>query len=218
MVGDTDGCSYFMEHMQTMISVIIPYAKDRGYLREAIASIEAQTYTDWQIVEVCHDKTQGHNINRGLKIANGEWIKILHDDDILPPNSLMDLYEGIQGYDFVVGDQMTFGNERYCPDPKVYRGVLPTFRAMLDKNVIFGGTPLYRKDALESVGGYDEELHTGEEYDLHLKLLSRNCTCNYIGCVVHHYRLHEFNKSYYLGPGEKKERREFIRDIAKKYG
>ena len=201
-----------------MISVIIPYVRDRGYLREAIASVEAQTYSDWQIVEIMHNKTQGYNVNRGLQIANGEWIKILHDDDILPPNSLTDLYEGIQGYDFVCGDQMTFGDAMYCPDPQVYCGRVPDFKAMLEGNVIYGGTTLYRAEVLEAIGGYSEDLHTGEEYDLHLRLLSRNYTCNYIRRTVHHYRLHEFNKSYYMGPGEKKERREFIREIAKKYG
>jgi glycosyltransferase involved in cell wall biosynthesis len=200
-----------------MISVIIPYVRNRGYLREAIASVEAQTYTDWQIIEVMHDKTQGYNINRGLEIANGDYIKILHDDDILPPNSLMDLYEGVQGYDFVCGDQMTFGDEMYCPDPHIYCGRVPDFKTMLEGNIIYGGTTLYDRYVLDAVGGYDESLHTGEEYDLHLRLLSKNHTCNYIKRTVHHYRLHEFNKSHYMGPGEKKERREFIREIAKRY-
>ena len=200
-----------------MISVIIPYVRDRGYLNEAIKSVEEQTYTDWQIVEIMGDGTQGANINRGLKIADGEWIKILHDDDKLPPNSLMDLYEGIQGFDFVCGNQHTFGNPVFCPDPKIYVGCPPVFQEMIKDNQIYGGTTLYHRPALEAVGGYDEELHTGEEYDLHLRLMEGGYKCNYIPKVVHYYRLHEFNKSYYMGPGEKKERREFIRDIAKKY-
>jgi succinoglycan biosynthesis protein ExoO len=200
-----------------MISVIIPYKEDRGWLKDAIASVKAQTYSDWQIVEIMDDKTQGANINHGLQIADGEFIKILHDDDILPPNSLMDLFDGIQGYDFVCGDQMTFGDEIYCPDPQVYYGIIPDLMGMLIDNHICGGTTLYRKNVLLAIGGYDEDLHTGEEYDLHLKLLSRNYKGNYVGQVVHHYRLHEKNKSYYMGPGEKKERKEFIREIAKKY-
>ena len=199
-----------------MISVIIPYVRDR-YLGDATMSVRMQTYEDWEIIPVCADRTQGANINRGLRNANGEYIKILHDDDMLPRTSLQDLYDGIQGYDWVCGDHQTFGDKVFCPSPGIYKGKLPTLEEMLKGNIIGGGTTMYNKDVLLSIGGYDSTLFTGEEYDLHLKLLSKNYTCNYIGCVVHHYRLHEFNKSYYMGPGEKKERREFIREIAKKY-
>jgi len=200
-----------------MISVIIPYVKDRGYLREAIASVEAQTYSDWQIVEVMHDKTQGENINRGLQIADGEFIKVLHDDDILPPNSLMDLYEGIQGYDWVCGDHQTFGDKVFCPNPEIWKGCNPTLEGMIECNQIAGGTTLYRKDVLLEVGGYDITLFTGEEYDLNLKLLSKNYTCNYIGCVVHNYRLHGYNKSYSPGPTQREWREKYIRKITKRY-
>lgn len=203
-----------------MVSVIIPYVRDRGYLREAIASVEAQTYTDWQLVEICGNRTQGANINHGLRYANGEFIKILHDDDILPSNSLIDLYDGIQGYDFVCGDMELFGEKLYCPNPG--RGFPitmnpPTLERMLKKNCIAGGTTLYRKDMLLAVGGYNEQLHTGEEYDLHLKLLKNGYRCNYIMKIVHHYRLHEFNKSYYMRPEEKIERRKYIKEIANRY-
>ena len=203
-----------------MISVIIPYVKDRGYLREAIASVEAQTYSDWQIVEVMHDKTQGENINRGLQIADGEFIKVLHDDDILPPNSLMDLYEGIQGYDWVCGDMELFGDKMFCPNPaSAYPLTMspPTLKRMLKKNYIAGGTTLYRKDVLLEVGGYDATLFTGEEYDLHLKLLSKNYKCNYIGRIVHSYRLHGYNKSYSPGPTQREWREKYIRKITKRY-
>lgn len=204
-------------NLQIMISVIIPYVKDRGWLREAIGSVRLQ-YAEWEYITIAKDRTQGANINAGMKKAKGEFIKILHDDDILPENSLRDLREGIQGFDFVCGDQLTFGEPAFCPDPKVYEGCSPGLAKMIEGNQIFGGTTLYRKDVLLEIGGYDEDLHTGEEYDLHLRLLSKGYKCNYINKVVHHYRLHEKNKSYYMGPGEKKERREFIREIAKKYG
>lgn len=200
-----------------MISVIIPYVKDRGYLSDAIQSVTYQTFKDIELIPIQREKTQGANINRGLQIAKGEYIKILHDDDILPEDSLEILHIAIQGYDFACADQETFGEPLFCPTPEVYKGCNPTFEGMCKGNQIYGGTTIYRKDTLESVGGYDEFLWTGEEYDLHLKLLYSGYTCNYIPKVVHLYRLHEFNKSYYMGPGEKKERREFIQWIAEKY-
>ena len=201
-----------------MISVIIPYVKDRGWLEEAITSIHSQTFKDWQIVPAKGDRTQGANINAGLKLAIGEYIKILHDDDILPPNSLQDLYDGIQGFDFVCGNHETFGDPKYCPNPGIFTGCIPILEDMLKCNQIGGGTVLYRKDVLLKVEGYDEELWTGEEYDLHLKLLKAGYKCNYVNKVVHRYRLHETNKTYYMGPGTRKYRREYIREIAQRYG
>jgi len=200
-----------------MISVIIPYLRDRGYLREALASVEAQTFTDWQIVEIMHPETQGFNINKGIDMADGKYIKVLHDDDILPPNSLADLYEGIQGYDWVCGDHQTFGDIVFCPHPGIYKGCLPTLEGMKKKNQVGGGTTMYRKDVLLEVGGYNPLLVTGEEYDLHLKLLSGNYRCNYVGRVVHNYRLHGYNKSYSSGPGEREWRDKYIKEIADKY-
>jgi len=201
-----------------MISVIIPYVENRGFLEDAVLSVCSQNIDeDIELLLQKSKKTQGANVNAGLRRARGEFIKILHDDDMLPPNSLSDLRNAISENDFVCGDQETFGDEIFCPHPQVYRGRSPDFHDMLNENQIYGGTTLYRKSTLLAVGGYDEELWTGEEYDLHLRLLSVGYSCTYTPHVVHKYRLHEHNKSYYMGPGEKKERREFIREIANRY-
>jgi len=160
-------CSSFKK----MISVIIPYVKDR-YLTEAIESLWLQTCTDWEVIHAQGDRTQGENINLGLIRAKGEFIKILHDDDILPPNSLRDLLNGIEDFDWVCGDMETFGEEMYC-DKQAYTGRIPKLSMMVNENQIYGGTTLYRRSVLLEVGGYNEELHTGEEYELHLRLLHR---------------------------------------------
>lgn len=196
-----------------MISIIIPYVEDRGYLNEAILSVHAQTYKDFEIIKIRGNRTQGANINKGLKKAKGEFIKILHDDDILPPNSLEDLNIGA---DFVCGDMLTFGEAMYC-DPKIYTGCVPELSEMVKENQIYGGTTLYKTDVLLRAGGYDESLPTGEEYELYLRLLKMGIKCTYVPRVVHHYRLWEHNKSYDMGPGEKLKRREFIKQIASWY-
>jgi glycosyltransferase involved in cell wall biosynthesis len=199
-----------------MISVIIPYVKDRGYLSEAIDSVQGQTYKDWELILQRGDFTQGTNVNKGLDRAKGKYIKVLHDDDILPSTSLEDLHNGINGYDWACGNMRTFGEAKYC-DSKIYQGCQPDFQEMLKENQVYGGTTLYNREMLLAVGGYNAYLHTGEEYDLHLRLLRGGYRCKYVPKIVHNYRFHEKNKSYYMGPGEKKERREYIREIASWY-
>ena len=98
------------------ITVAIPTYRRLPMLRRAVDSVFAQTFTDWEMV-VSDDETppgetwnflqrlarsdprvkpvmngspHGHtfNHNTALKAARGEWIKILHDDDVLKPNCL----------------------------------------------------------------------------------------------------------------------------------
>ena len=198
-----------------MISIIIPYVRDRGYLNEARESVSAQTYRNFELIEERWG-TQGANINRGVRRAKGEYIKILHDDDILPPRSLEILRQWIGDYDWICGDMEIFGDPAFC-DAGIHIGRVPELSRMIGENEIYGGTTLYKRSVLLEVGGYDEKLWTGEEYDLHLRLLKLGYSCTYVNEVVHRYRLHAHNKSYDLGYGEKKERREFIREIANKY-
>src|SRR5580693_2274528 len=98
------------------ITVAIPTYRRLPILRRAVESVCAQTFTDWEIV-ISDDETppgetwkfletlsasdarirpimngsphgQCPNHNTALKRARGEWIKILHDDDVLKPNCL----------------------------------------------------------------------------------------------------------------------------------
>jgi len=85
-------------------------------LRRAVESVFAQTFTDWEIVISDDEAPPGEtwkflealagsdarirptknnsphgasfNHNSALRAARGEWIKILHDDDVLKPNCL----------------------------------------------------------------------------------------------------------------------------------
>jgi glycosyltransferase involved in cell wall biosynthesis len=98
------------------ITVAIPTCRRLPMLRRAVESVFAQTFTDWEMV-VSDDETPpgetwnflealavsdtrvrpiinvsphgpSFNHSKALKAARGEWIKFLHDDDILKPNCL----------------------------------------------------------------------------------------------------------------------------------
>ena len=78
-----------------MVSVIIPYNEDRGYLKECVASIEAQTYPDIELIPSFSPGSCGHNFNNGLEKATGEYVKWVDEDDWLPPDSIENLVNGI---------------------------------------------------------------------------------------------------------------------------
>jgi glycosyltransferase involved in cell wall biosynthesis len=112
------------------ISVAIPTYRRLPMLRRAVESVFAQTFTDWEMV-ISDDETQpgetwkfletlarsdkrvkpvvngsphgaSFNHNTAFKAARGEWIKILHDDDVLKSNCLEVLAHIVTEYRDVV--------------------------------------------------------------------------------------------------------------------
>lgn len=97
-----------------MISVIIPIYNVEKYLRRALDSIAAQTYTDWETILVDDGSTDGsgsiakeyaesdqrfrlfNQENQGVGVArnfavskaNGEWLMFLDSDDFLHPKAM----------------------------------------------------------------------------------------------------------------------------------
>ena len=101
---------------QPLISVVLPTFRRPDLLRRAIASVQAQTFTDWELVisddeRPCgeafaeavalsakdprvkvvrnpHKPGQANNLNHACSVASGRWIKPLYDDDALKPECL----------------------------------------------------------------------------------------------------------------------------------
>lgn len=106
-----------------LISVIIPCYKQAHYLQECIASLQAQSYPNWEAIivndgspdntaiiakELCAIDERVHYFekpngglssarNSGLKIANGNWIQFLDADDLLLPEKFSAHLELLKG-------------------------------------------------------------------------------------------------------------------------
>ena len=96
------------------ISVIVPVYNAEQWLREALESLQAQTYADFEAIMVDDGSTDGSGAicrafheadprfrlisqpnaglsaarNAGLDSAKGDWISFLDADDALPPDAL----------------------------------------------------------------------------------------------------------------------------------
>ncbi|HLP85032.1 MAG TPA: glycosyltransferase [Phycisphaerales bacterium] len=103
-----------------VISVVMPTYKRHELLRRAIASVRAQTFTDWEliisdderpagaafaettaiaaqdprvrIVQNPNKPGQASNLNYACSLARGQWIKPLYDDDAFQPECLAEFY------------------------------------------------------------------------------------------------------------------------------
>jgi glycosyltransferase involved in cell wall biosynthesis len=197
--------------MGKLVTIIIPYVKDRGYLSHALKSAKEQTYKNIEIIEIKSSKSLGHNFNAGLSIAKGEYVKILPDDDVLTNNCIYDLVNNIGQADFIHANAVNFypdgRTEKYIPHLKT-----PSLKELIQHNWIHGGTTLYKKDSLLKIGGMNTELYTAEEYDLHLNMLANGMKLNYINSTVFLYRRYEGNKSKISD-----ERTKYINEIKRKY-
>lgn len=173
-----------------MISVIVPYKEDRGHLKKCIDSIKAQSYTDFELIEAHGPGTLPENFNNGLRQAKGEYIKMVQDDDWLPVDALKHLAEGIGDNHWAVGNVW-----QMCSAPYIHKPPYLDFNRQVEKYDLHMGSTLYRADLLTEIGGMDETLTTGEEYDMHLKLLFLGYNPIRIDKEVYCYRMWNGGKS-----------------------
>jgi len=199
------------------ISVILPVYNGAKYLREAVDSILNQTYSDFefiiiddgssdetpQILDSYNDKrivrkTNPANmglaasLNLGIEMAQGEFIAIMHADDISLPYRLQAQYDYMNSKPDVgfLGTNMCFIDA----EGQVYRESLYDKSDILDgayfhwrmlwENHLAHPTMMIRSAELKNAGlSYCPEFDSAEDYDLWLraarvsKLAAHPCVC-----------------------------------------
>src|SRR5688572_9112384 len=97
---------------QPLVSIILYYANDRGWLHEAIKSVNNQRYNGKIELIVQHnpDFNASQNLNEGIKRANGKYTRYLSEDDLLPQYSIHQSVETLEetGADFIHGKAINF--------------------------------------------------------------------------------------------------------------
>lgn len=193
-----------------LITVVIPTFNRPEHLRQAVASVQMQGGVDTQIIivddasdidlreeyinqknvtYVRNQKNYGgsYSRNAGLKLARGEYINFLDDDDEFLENKLSLQVQQFERStvlnlalvschmrDFRSGKEMIIKN---TARGDVY---LDSLRRYTVK-----GTPtmLFRTEAIKLTGGFDEQLPASQEYDLIIRL-SKNYGVDYVDAVL----------------------------------
>jgi glycosyltransferase involved in cell wall biosynthesis len=184
------------------ISIIVPVYNGETTILETIASVQQQTFSDFEIIVINDGSTdqtlellqtiQDERLkifsyengglpiarNRGLSQATGEFIGFLDADDLWTPDKLeLQLAALRQHPDAGVAYSWTYfkyeENEySYVDKSSFFEGNV--YADLLVKNFLHNGSnPLISKQAIESVGFFDPALKSCEDWDFYLRLASK---------------------------------------------
>lgn len=188
--------------MTPTVSVILPVHDGAATLREAVASVLAQTLADLELIVVDDASTDetldvlasfhdarlevmslprcgpGPSRNRGVARAASDLIAFIDADDVWLPGKLAAQAAALRDApDAAVAYCWTefvdeHGRHLYQAQPRFEGDV---YEAMLTRNFIDSGSnTLLRKAPFLAVGGFDETLPVVEDWDLYLKLAPRH--------------------------------------------
>jgi len=207
------------EATRPTVSVVIPCFNQAHYLAEAIESVLAQTLAPAEVVvvddgsednsyevaaryeKVTRMRQQNRGVaaarNAGWQATSAEFLAFLDADDRLLPEALelgVDALVRRQQVAFASGFSRDVGD-----DGKPLKGQRQPFvtqdhyqRLLEDCFIWSGSSIVYRRSALEAVGGFDEGLVAADDYDLYLRIARRSpIYCH--EAVVTDYRRHGTN-------------------------
>jgi glycosyltransferase involved in cell wall biosynthesis len=124
----------------------------------------------------------GHALNRGLEDCTHELVARIDADDLMPPGRLAAQVAIMQADPAltVLSGQMSYMGPDAAPIPDEHPGestlVYTPQRPVAPQSCIAHPTVMYRRTAVQHVGGYDEEPTRGEDYRLWASLEAAGAT------------------------------------------
>ena len=178
------------------VSVIIPTYNRRDFVREAIASVLAQTYRDFELLVVddgSNDDTatvvqefaevryvfqpnRGVSAarNRGVALSNGDLVAFLDSDDLWQPRKLacqVAFFAAHPEAHICQTDEIWLRHEvRVNPHNKHRKVGGDIFARSLHLCLVSPSAVMLHRELFEQVGGFDESLPACEDYDLWLRI------------------------------------------------
>lgn len=198
------------------ISIVLPVYNGERYLREALDSIFAQSFADFELIAVDDRSTdsspeilaeyaardprmrivtQTENtklpaaLNAGFRQARGRWFTWTSDDNMLLPETLAELWAAASANPQANVVYADFHLIRGDDEPG------GEVRVGEPEDLIFSNTIgccfLYAREVDERVGGYDEDLFGIEDYDFWLRVEAAGFEFHHIHKPLYIYRRHK---------------------------
>jgi glycosyltransferase involved in cell wall biosynthesis len=218
--------------MVPKVTVLMTVYNGLPYLGEAIDSVLAQTFEDFEFLIIDDASTDGscsliesygdprirfvrnennmsqvRSLNKGLRLAKGEYIARIDQDDMCYSTRFekqIDFFQDCSPNVAVVGTWMktiTEDNQVFTRVingeriPYEVEGRLDCYADVLfdlfkGRSNLSHPSVMFRKDIVLQVGGYDEEFHIAQDFDLWLRLAMAGFDARIIPELLVSYRFH----------------------------
>lgn len=208
--------------MNPLVSILMPAYKTASYLREAVDSMLAQTFKDFELIvlnDCSPDDTEeildtyddprivrykgeknvglSNVLNVGLEMARGKYIARMDSDDISLPKRLqiqVDFLESHPNIDLVSVGMKLFGakEETWVRERDPEKVKI---NALFHSPVLHASS-MWRRDSFEKHGlRFRQEMVPSEDYDLWTRALVRGLKLVNLPEVLYEYRIHDAQAS-----------------------
>ncbi len=206
-----------------LISVVTPvFDTPVKRLEEAVQSVLAQAYENWELVLIDDGSTDPDLLrvlphlarrdrrivtaslgkhegisaasNRGLELARGDWVTFVDHDDVLEPDALFRIVQLLQTH--------PDADLIYTDEDKLGEGGFeaPVFKPdwspdfFLSYNYV-GHLTAARRDLVQKAGGFRSEFDSAQDYDLFLRVIELTNRIHHIPRILYHWRRSESSSS-----------------------
>lgn len=182
-----------------LVSVVVPSFNQAPFIREALDSVLAQDYPNREVLVMDggstdgtlailrsynnnirfvaeRDRGQANAINKGLGLARGSVVAWLNSDDRYVPGAIahaVDALELNSSAGMVYGEGEIIDRDGHVLGPFEATQRFDLWTLIHVSDFIMQPTVFMRSDCVREVGGLDESLHYGLDWDLWIRLASR---------------------------------------------
>ncbi len=181
------------------VSVIIPTFNRQEVVGQAVQSVLAQTYTDYEVLVVDDGSTDDteqvlhtwHSSiryikkanggpasarNEGLRHASSDYVAFLDSDDLWEPTFLqtgMSFFSNNHDLGLFTTAHWVEPERLHRPRVKHARLEGDLYSLLFQKNFITTSAVLVKRGCFETIGGFNEKLEQAEDYDMWLRIARR---------------------------------------------
>lgn len=209
------------QNMDVLVTVAIPSYNYGHFIGEAIASVLAQTFTDYEIIAIDDGSTdntkqtlqpfwdkiryvkqenQGLSAarNKAICLAKGKYILFLDADDFLLPEMLENQVKAISTDDnlglVVCGWHIAKESGEIVSNVELWKHIGElTPEALVKYRSLIPSATLFRRHWLQKVGGFSQSAFPAEDIDCVLKMLAQGCQSRWVKKIGVCYRQHGQN-------------------------